>query len=285
MHAGSLAAALASWLDARAHRGRWLIRIEDVDTQRCVPGVDEFILRQLAACGLQSDEPVLYQSRRTEHYEKALQTLVNQGKAYACACSRSDIEQAYLLAGRPKVRHGELVYPGTCRAGLGGRAPRSWRLRTSDTPVIWTDRRLGRQAQNVRLEVGDFVLRRSDGCFAYQLAVVVDDADQNITDIVRGEDLCDNTARQIQLQQALGMATPRYLHTPLVLASDGQKLSKQNGARAIDTRTRHSACQALTQAAKVLGLSGELSPDETPRPKVQWIEAWHQKWCVADKSA
>jgi glutamyl-Q tRNA(Asp) synthetase len=279
LHAGSLVAALASWLDARAHGGQWLVRIEDVDTPRCVPGADQEILRQLAACGLVPDAPPMYQSARSSAYQAALDNLVAQKLAYPCGCSRKDIEAAWLATGSPKPRHGELVYPGTCRHGMHGKNAASYRLRTDITykeyasqavntaqPAIeliadkklvtastvhWQDRRLGPQQQNVAQQVGDFVLRRADSLWAYQLAVVVDDAAQGITHIVRGEDLADNTARQILLQRALGYATPQYLHTPLVLAADGQKLSKQNGAQALDTQ-HPSRC--LRQAAAVLAL-------------------------------
>ncbi|AMO24601.1 tRNA glutamyl-Q(34) synthetase GluQRS [Ramlibacter solisilvae] len=251
LHAGSLVAALASWLDARAHDGRWLVRIEDVDTPRCDAAATDTILRQLADCALLADEAPVFQSARGAPYQAALDLLVAQGRAYPCACSRKDIEQALAAAGRSHERHGELVYPGTCRGGLRGRAARAWRFRIEPGTVRWTDRRLGPQAQDVEREVGDFVLKRADGLWAYQLAVVVDDAAQGVTDVVRGEDLADNTARQVQLQRALGVATPRYFHTPLVLGDNGEKLSKQNGAKALDTS---DALSALNAAARVLGL-------------------------------
>ena len=279
LHAGSLVTALASWLDARAHSGRWLVRIEDVDTPRCVPGADHIILQQLQACSLMPDEPPVWQSTRTDLYRLALDTLISKGLAYPCACSRKDIEGELERRGSPRPRHGELVYPGTCRAGLGGRTARAWRLRTDTLPfqapnrplapveyaqaaidsvanetLHWHDRRLGEQLQNVAERVGDFVLYRADGLFAYQLAVVVDDAAQGITDVVRGEDLADNTARQIVLQRALGLPTPRYLHTPLVMGDNGEKLSKQNGAQALDLS---DPLAALNQAAAVLGLDAQ----------------------------
>lgn len=252
LHAGSLVAALASWLDARAHGGRWLVRIEDVDTPRCVPGADATILSQLAACGLVPDEAPVWQSQRTALYQAALDTLIAAGRAYPCACSRKDIAQALQAAGQVHERHGELVYPGTCRHGLQGREGRAWRfLAEGAPPVHWSDRRLGPQSQDVAREVGDFVLRRADGLWAYQLAVVVDDADQGITDVVRGEDLADNTARQVLLQRALGLPTPRYLHTPLVLGPHGEKLSKQNGATPLDVA---DPLHCLREAGTVLGL-------------------------------
>ncbi|OYU12003.1 MAG: tRNA glutamyl-Q(34) synthetase GluQRS [Comamonadaceae bacterium PBBC1] len=257
LHAGSLVAALASWLDARSRGGRWLVRIEDVDTPRCVPGADQAILQQLAACGLVPDGPVVWQSQRSDLYADALQTLVKKGWAYPCGCSRKDIESAQTVA-----RHSAAVYPGTCREGLDGKPARAWRLNVRamqealGLPAItsWQDRRLGPQQQNVNEEVGDFVLRRADGLWAYQLAVVVDDAAQGITHVVRGQDLADNTARQIVLQHALGLPTPQYLHTPLVLGTNGEKLSKQNGAMALDVANPQAALSALNGAAQVLGL-------------------------------
>ncbi|MCA0239889.1 MAG: tRNA glutamyl-Q(34) synthetase GluQRS [Proteobacteria bacterium] len=256
LHAGSLVAALASWLDARAHGGQWLLRIEDVDRERCRPGVDRLIVQQLARCGLVPDEPPQWQSAREAGYAAALQRLVDAGRAYPCGCTRAEIDAVLAARGVARRRDGERVYPGTCRDGLHGKAPRAWRLRVAqaqaaDEPVHWSDRRLGPQRQDVAAEVGDFVLRRADGQTAYQLAVVVDDAAQGISDVVRGADLADNTARQILLQRALGLPTPRYLHTPLVLAADGHKLSKQNGAQALDLA---DPLAALRAAAAVLGL-------------------------------
>jgi glutamyl-Q tRNA(Asp) synthetase len=250
LHAGSLVAALASWLDARAHAGVWLVRIEDVDTPRCVAGADTLILSQLAACGLLPDEPPEWQSRRGALYQAALAQLIQARQAYPCGCTRKDIEQALAAQGRLPPRFGERVYPRTCRAGLGGKTARAWRFLAAGL-VSWHDRRLGPQRQDVQHAVGDFVLHRADGLWAYQLAVVVDDAEQGISDVVRGEDLADNTARQILLQRALGLPTPRYLHTPLVLAADGHKLSKQNGAQALVLSHPVATLQA---AAAVLGL-------------------------------
>jgi glutamyl-Q tRNA(Asp) synthetase len=269
LHAGSLVAALASWLDARAHGGRWLVRIEDVDAPRCVPGAAETILQQLHDCSLVPDEEPVWQSRRGPLYQRALDALVGAGRAYPCACSRKDIEQALTLRGRAHERHGELVYPGTCRAGLRGRAARSWRFRVEPGATPWHDRRLGEQSQDVEREVGDFVLRRADGLWAYQLAVVVDDADQGVTDVVRGEDLADNTARQIQLQRALHAPALRYLHTPLVLGANGEKLSKQNGAQAVDTS---DPLAALDPAARVLGLSARSAT------VADALAAWTREW-------
>jgi glutamyl-Q tRNA(Asp) synthetase len=276
LHAGSLVAALASWLDARAHGGRWLVRIEDVDLPRCVPGADRVILQQLADCGLVPDEAPLYQSQRSALYQRTLDDLVTRGLAYPCACSRKDIEAELQRLGRSKPRHGELVYPGTCRperGGLHGQPARAWRLRVAPGIVRWHDRRLGAQQQDVAAEVGDFVLRRADGYFAYQLAVVVDDGAQGITHIVRGEDLADNTARQLLLQRALDVPPPVYLHTPLVLGPNGEKLSKQNGAQALDTR---DPLAALDAAAAVLGLQahGATVADWLAQATARWAERW-----------
>jgi glutamyl-Q tRNA(Asp) synthetase len=255
LHAGSMVAALASWLDARAQGGRWLVRIEDVDTPRCVPGADETILRQLASCGLVPDEPPLWQSARGAVYQRALDQLVNQGLAYPCGCSRKDIDEALTAQGIARPRNAELVYPGTCRAGLHGKPARAWRLRTAGAGIVeWHDRRLGAQPQDVEHEVGDFVLKRADGLWAYQLAVVTDDAAQGISHVVRGEDLADNTARQILLQRALGLPQPQYLHAPLVRGDNGEKLSKQNGAQPLDLR---DPIAALNAAARVLGLPAQ----------------------------
>lgn len=285
LHAGSLVAALASWLDVRARgpQARWLVRIEDADTERCLPGLGETILRQLAACGLVPDAPPLWQTQRGARYQQALDQLRQAGLAYPCGCSRKDIDTALARSGMPHRRHGERVYPGTCRDGLHGKPARAWRFATAKFEAqrppapagerCWADRRLGRQCQNVSAEVGDFVLRRADGPWAYQLAVVVDDADQGVTDVVRGEDLADNTARQILLQQALGLPTPSYLHTPLVLAADGQKLSKQTGATALDTATPAAALAALQAAAGVLGLPAQGSAGMADA-LAGWVAAW-----------
>lgn len=299
LHAGSLVAALASWLDARAHGGRWLVRIEDVDTPRCVPGADTFILQQLATCGLLPDAPPLWQSSRGALYQRALDQLVAQHHAYPCACSRKDIEDAQAALGHARERHAALPYPGTCRPGLQGRAGRSWRFNATEFQqkkaalsldaqagaaieieasgtVHWEDRRLGPQHQDVARTVGDFVLRRADGLWAYQLAVVVDDADQGITDVVRGEDLADNTPRQILLQQALGLPTPRYLHTALVRGPNGEKLSKQNGARALELS---DPVHALIEAARTLGLPPPpVATPSLPDALAHWVTAWGRNY-------
>jgi glutamyl-Q tRNA(Asp) synthetase len=275
LHAGSLVAALASWLDARAHGGIWLVRMEDVDTPRCVPGMGAHILWQLAACGLVSDEPVVQQSSRGALYQASLDQLIAQGNAYPCGCSRKDIEAALQATGVTRERHHAAVYPGTCRperGGLQGKPPRAWRfaIEPHRALVHWSDTRLGPQTQNVATEVGDFILRRADGLWAYQLAVVVDDADQGITHIVRGEDLADNTPRQLLLQQALGQPEPNYRHTPLVLGDNGEKLSKQNGAQPFDADHPLAALQQAAQALRLPPAPGS-GVSEALR---YWVSAW-----------
>ena len=279
LHAGSLVAALASWLDARANGGRWLVRIEDLDAPRNVAGAAEGIVAQLARCGLVADAPPLRQSARTGLYEAALDRLLRQGRAFACGCSRRDLALAAAPQGG-RERHRELVYPGTCRTGLDGKPARSYRLRTDlapdggpAPPIVWRDRRLGAHTEDVAATVGDFVLRRADGVWAYQLAVVVDDAAQGVTDVVRGEDLASNTARQILLQMRLGVPTPRYLHTPLVLSPEGEKLSKQTGAAPL---ALERPLEDLKSAAAVLGI------DAGGTTLADWlasaVSAWRIRW-------
>jgi glutamyl-Q tRNA(Asp) synthetase len=282
LHEGSLVAALASWLDARAQGGRWLVRIEDVDTPRCVAGADQLILSQLSDCGLVPDEPPVWQSARGAHYRAALDRLSTSGWAYPCGCSRSDIQAALSTRGMARERHGELAYPGTCRDGLRGKPARATRVLAAAAAaaprpplhIAWTDRRLGAQQQNVTEQVGDFVLKRADGLWAYQLAVVVDDAEQGITHVVRGQDLADNTARQVHLQRLLGLPTPSYLHTPLVRGRNGEKLSKQNGARPLDLG---EPVRALREAAATLELHiGDTNtvPDLLASALAQWRARW-----------
>jgi glutamyl-Q tRNA(Asp) synthetase len=230
LHFGSLVAALASWLDARAAHGRWLVRIEDLDAPRTQPGAAEEILRTLDRLGLHWDGVVVYQSQRTELYRKALERLHDQ--TYWCACSRREIADSSLGL----AADGAQIYPGTCRSGVApGKTPRALRLKAAGA-IEFIDRVQGRQTQLLERDVGDFVLERSDGQFAYQLAVVVDDAAQGITDVVRGADLLDSTPRQIHLQRLLGYATPRYLHVPAAVNAAGEKLSKQTGATPVRGR-------------------------------------------------
>ena len=269
LHAGSLVAALASYLDAKAHGGQWLVRIEDVDTPRCIAGADRIILQQLADLGLHPDEPPVYQSQRRNLYQAALDQLIAKHQVFPCSCSRKDVAAAIakanpITSSSTKPKNGELVYPGTCRHGmtqtLAEGAEPAWRFITSGA---------------VKQQIGDFVLKRADGCFTYQLAVVVDDALQGISHVVRGADLLDNTPRQIALQQALGYPTPQYLHTPLVMATDEQKLSKQNGAEALDTS---KPLNTLNISAKVLGL-----PEQTGSVQ-RALQTWTTLWLQAAKS-
>ncbi len=280
LHAGSLVAALASWLDARAHGGRWLVRIEDHDQGRCVPGADAAILGQLQALGLVPDEPPVWQSQREPLYAAALQRLIDEGWAYGCDCTRKSIAEALAAQALERPRHGELVYPGTCRhRHLPAAQARAWRLLSTadragrqDLTLDWQDRRLGAQRQNLTQAVGDFVLRRADGLWAYQLCVVVDDAAQGITDVVRGEDLTDNTPRQIRLQQLLGLPQPRYLHSPLVRGANGEKLSKQNGAQALDLADPLAALRSAGAALGLPPLPGERLGD--------WLAAAVTAWAA-----
>ncbi len=240
LHDGSLVAAMASFLDARTHQGAWLLRMEDIDTPRVVPGADRVIMRQLQSLGMQWDGEPVWQSLRLHDYQAAFDALRRQGLVYGCCCSRQ------ALAGMP-------VYPGTCRHGLlPGQTARSWRVRVPEGVVRFVDRWQGPQEQDLQKEVGDFVIKRADGLWAYQLAVVVDDARQGITDVVRGVDLLDSTARQLQLAAYLGYGAPRHMHTPLILDEQGRKLSKQNHAPALDLAdplaTLNRAWRALGQA-------------------------------------
>ncbi|MEK6245372.1 MAG: tRNA glutamyl-Q(34) synthetase GluQRS [Pseudomonadota bacterium] len=250
LHFGSLVAALASWLDCRRAGGRWLVRMEDLDRPRVIPAAADAILRQLDAFGLEWDGPVVYQSARLDLYQDALRKLKTH--SYPCACTRKELEDSALAI------DGSRIYPGTCRDGIikgkaarvsprAGRTAFAVRLRTDATPVRFTDRVQGTIEQSVEHDVGDFVLRRADGIVAYQLAVVVDDAAQGVTDVVRGADLLDSTARQIHLQRLLAVATPRYLHVPVATNSAGEKLSKQ-------TRAADAGLPDLPAALEFLGM-------------------------------
>jgi glutamyl-Q tRNA(Asp) synthetase len=262
LHFGSLVSALASFLDARAHRGTWLVRIEDVDGPRTVPGAAAEILDTLGRFGMVSAELPVWQSQRGVAYQQAFEQLLTAGLVFPCGCTRREIADS-LAASQTRhtghSRHATLAYPGTCRNGLHGKPARAWRMRVPDgdaAVVSFEDRWQGGQTQDLASEVGDFVLKRADGEWAYQLAVVVDDADAGITQIVRGADLLDSTARQIYLQRCLGVATPAYLHVPVIVNDLGEKLSKQTGATALDTR---APLVELTQAAKHLGLHPSLA--------------------------
>ena len=285
LHAGSLVAALGSWLDARKNQGKWLLRIEDLDIPRCIPGVDTEIMRQLLACGLSWDEEPSWQSGHQERYQKALERLNSLQWIYSCACSRQTIVNTLEGLGISTPRNQEIVYPGTCRPqeihaakNLGhGSAEIAWRLAIPpDLTIEFEDLALGKQHQHLNTAVGDFVLRRRDGLFTYQLAVVVDDAQQGITHVVRGEDLLSNTARQIHLQKLLGYQTPAYLHLPLVLDEHGEKLSKQTLATPIDTQDEKRALYELRKAASYLGLRN--LPEGKAITMAEWLLAATQAW-------
>lgn len=267
LHFGSLVAAVCSWLDARAHDGEWLVRIEDVDEPRCRPRWGGEILRTLERLGLHWDGPVVWQSRRTQAYREALERLKGAGLAYPCACTRRE------AGGR---------YSGRCRNGLPeGASARAWRFLVTAGRVGFHDRWQGWFEQDVEAETGDFVLLRADGCFAYQLAAVVDDAAQGITHVVRGADLLDSTPRQILLQRALGFSRPFYLHHPVAVGGDGRKLSKQNRAPALDpSRDREN----LWEAAAFLGLSPP--PELGGKELLQWAAArWKERWAAGAQPA
>ena len=280
LHAGSLVSALASWLDARAHSGRWLLRFDDLDAPRCLPGIEHLIVQQLAVLGLVPDAPPLWQSQRGARYAQALEYLREAGLAYPCGCTRSDIDSELAAMGLAPGRGADRIYPGTCRNGLHGKPARAWRLAAGSdaAPVFidWDDRRLGPQHQDVTHAVGDFVLQRADGPWAYQLATVVDDAEQGISDVVRGEDLADNTARQMHLQQLLGLPTPRYLHTPLVRDERGEKLSKSNGAAPLDLQ---DPLPPLRAAAVALNL-GVPDSDQLGDWLAGAVNGWRERWAI-----
>lgn len=256
LHEGSLVAALASCLDARAHSGRWLLRIEDLDRPRMTTGALETILDQLQALGFEPDGPTVHQSERDALYRDAFEQLRRNGHLYPCTCTRKEIADSLTRLGVVRERNRDLVYPGTCRdrphrPDRDEAVARAWRVRVDQVKIDWCDRALGALHEELAPQVGDFVLLRADKLWAYQLAVVVDDALQQVTDVVRGADLLGSTARQIHLQQLLGYPRPRYLHLPLVLDSQGEKLSKQTGAKAIAVKT---PVRALNRAMEHLGL-------------------------------
>lgn len=249
LHFGSLVAAVGSFLEARSRGGEWLVRMEDLDLPRTVPGAADDILRTLDAFGLRWDGEVMVQSARNEAYRAALTDLEKLGAVYPCACTRKEIADS-AISGIDGP-----VYPGICRAGVPeGRAPRAMRVHTDSTPVGFDDALQGRISQILATEVGDFVVRRADGLFAYQLAVVVDDAEQAITHVVRGADLLDSTPRQVYLQKLLGLPTPAYLHLPVAVNALGEKLSKQTLAPAV------SRANPVAQLCEVLIFLNQESP-------------------------
>jgi glutamyl-Q tRNA(Asp) synthetase len=287
LHAGSLVAALASYLDARAHHGLWKIRIEDVDRPRTVVGADRFILRQLDTLGLQGDGEIIWQSQRDALYQQAFDALARRGLVYGCACTRREIALASEAMETALPVDGdrsdsERPYAGTCRPGLApGRIPRAWRLRVPQAVETFHDRWLGPQQQDVERAVGDFVLKRADGLWAYQLAVVVDDAAQGVTDIVRGADLLSSTARQRVLARLLGVHLPRVMHVPLVVdAVSGLKLSKQNHAAALDLA---QPLQTLAQAWRALGFQ-PLAAASVQQFLGEATAHWARRFGIADQT-
>jgi glutamyl-Q tRNA(Asp) synthetase len=267
LHFGSLVAALGSFLEARARGGRWLVRMEDVDAPRCKQEHADAILRTLEALGFAWDDEVMVQSRRTDRYREILEQLKQTHAAYPCGCTRSELD------GEPAGIDGAPVYPGTCRNGLpAGKTARAWRLRMTGA-IDFVDAVQGAQHQDLPRDVGDCVLLRADGYFAYQLAVVVDDADQGVDHVVRGTDLIHSTARQIFLQRHLGVPSPVYAHLPVVIDAAGAKLSKQTRAAPVDAA---NPLPALFAAARFLG---QHPPKELCRGASADFFAWaHENW-------
>ena len=282
LHPGSLVAALGSWLFARSADGQWIVRIEDLDPPRVIPGSAEEILETLKRYGLEWDGPVMRQSDRSPAYARALEHLQDRSLVYDCGCSRSELQRT---ASAPHGR--EAVYPGTCRDGLPeGKQARAIRFRVPSSTVTFDDLVFGPIAEDLATECGDFVVRRADGVFAYQLAVVVDDAEQGVTQVIRGGDLLASTARQIALQRALGVATPAYGHLPTVVGTDGSKYGKRDGALRLETLDDAMVIKTLAQALSILGIPGvrhsdpqamlsdalkRFEPERIPKGNVQWI--------------
>lgn len=265
MHLGSLVAALGSWLDARHYQGKWHVRMENLDTPRNQTGADTRILRSLEAHGLTWDDAVVRQSERLDLYQSALTDLTHQEWVFPCACSRKEIEEQGGL------------YPGTCREGISeGKTGRATRIRCPQKNIQFNDRGFGDQSEQLDQTTGDFILKRADGVFSYQFAVVVDDIQQGITQIVRGADLLSSTARQIFLYSAFNKTTPHYLHLPLVINADGQKLSKQNRAPALNDLTPiENVYAALRVLQPALNLPIETAPKDTLHNLLAWaISHW-----------
>ncbi|MEJ2360491.1 MAG: tRNA glutamyl-Q(34) synthetase GluQRS [Gammaproteobacteria bacterium] len=258
LHLGSLIAATASYLQARHQGGEWWVRIEDIDPPREVAGASDMILRTLEAFGFEWDGPVSYQSCQQDRYRAALAQLQRENRVYACGCSRKDLATA-----------GNYIYPGTCREGLApGRQPRSWRLRVPEQVDEYVDAIQGLQRTEPATELGDFVLWRADGYVAYQLATALDDAEQGMTEVVRGADLLDSTPRQRLVQQALGLPSPAYAHHPVVTGANGYKLSKQNRAPPLDS---HKPTPQLHAALRFLG---QAPPMPLQQAHVDELWAW-----------
>ena len=263
LHFGSLVAAVGSYLEAKTQGGLWFLRMEDLDPPREQPGAASAILHTLEACGMTWDGEIMYQSRRNAAYAAALARLRAQGLVYPCACTRREIADSSLN------RDGALIYPGTCRNGIApGKTPRAWRVRVDSAPIDFEDALQGTVRQDLAAEVGDFVLLRADGLYAYQLAVVVDDAEQGITDVVRGADLLDSTPRQIYLQRLLGLRTPHYLHLPAAVNAAGEKLSKQTLAAPVDER------DPVPVLVQVMEFLGQAPPAELQRAPLAEFWRW-----------
>ncbi len=268
LHFGSLLTAVASFLEARRHDGQWLLRIEDIDPPRAQPGASDEILAALELYGFEWDGAVTYQSASREAHDEAIQQLLDAGKAYRCGCSRRD------LADAPRGALG-IIYPGTCRDGSNAREF-ALRILTDDIPMAFNDQLQGWQEQSLQSDSGDFVILRRDGLIAYQLAVVVDDHLQGITDVVRGIDLMDSTPRQIWLQQLLGYATPNYCHVPVAVNEKGQKLSKSHGAGGVDLQNPE---ENLVLALELLG---QRPPPELSANAMTDIWQWaRESWNIA----
>ena len=267
LHFGSLIAAVASYLDARAHQGSWLLRIDDIDTARCKAGATEQIQTTLQAFGMHWDEAILYQSQRLARYQSLLEQLLSQDLLYPCSCTRKDLQHL------PDTGMDGPVYPGTCRAGMRENSTQfAYRLRTQPLRICFQDAVQGERCQSLETEVGDFIVRRADGIFAYQLAVVADDADQGITTVVRGADLLFSTPRQLYLQQLLGFAKPDYLHVPVALDAAGKKLSKSDQARSVDTQ---APIATLNACLNFLGQE-QIHTDQLERFWSQAIANWQR---------
>jgi glutamyl-Q tRNA(Asp) synthetase len=266
LHFGSLVAAVGSYLEARARRGDWLVRMEDLDRPREAPGAADAILRTLEAYGFEWDGEVVFQSGRDAAYSAALARLDKQRAVFPCACTRREISDSSLsMAGEP-------VYPGTCRKGVSpGRQTRTTRVRVEDAVVAFDDRLQGRIEQNLAREVGDFVVRRSDGFFAYQLAVVVDDFEQGVTHVVRGADLLASTPRQVLLQRMLAYPTPQYSHLPVAVNRNGEKLSKQTLAAPL------ADCEAPAELVRTLRFLGQDAPADLAAASISEIWTWARK--------
>lgn len=251
LHFGSVIAALGSYLEARTRRGEWLVRIENVDGTREVAGASKNILDTLAALGMEWDREILYQAQRNESYRDALATLMSRQLIYPCACTRKEIADSSVTG------IDGLIYTGICRnRPITGNGPRSWRIKTDNRMVTFDDVLQGRIQQQIQSSIGDFVLRRADGIYTYQLAVVVDDAEQGVSHVVRGADLLSSTPRQIYLQQLLDYSTPQYMHLPVAINAAGEKLSKQTRAGAIDTR------RPVPWLVRALSFLGQMPPAE-----------------------